>query len=69
MDLQLEGKTALVLGAGGGLGAAIALGLASEGVQVAVADIDGDAAQRTADAIGSLGARAFALRWVSPTST
>ena len=63
MDLQLEGKIALVLGAGGGLGAAIALGLASEGVQVAVADIDGDAAQRTADAIASLGTRAIALRW------
>ena len=63
MDLQLEGKIALVLGAGGGLGAATALGLASEGVQVAVADIDGDAAQRTADAITSLGTRALALRW------
>ena len=63
MDLQLEGKTALVLGAGGGLGAAIARGLASEGAQVAVGDIDGDAAQRTANEIRSMGPRALGLRW------
>ena len=63
MDLRLEGKTALVLGAGGGLGAAIARGLASEGAQVAVGDIDGDAAQRTASGIGDIGARALALTW------
>ena len=63
MDLQLEGKTALVLAAGGGLGAAIARCLASEGARVAVADIDGDAAQRTAEEIKGLGARALAMRW------
>ena len=63
MNLQLNGKTALVLGAGGGLGAAIARGLASEGAHVAVADIDGDAAQRTAADIRHTGARAFPLRW------
>ena len=63
MELQLEGKTALVLGAGGGLGAAIARGLASEGARVAVGDIDGDAAQRTASEISAAGARALALPW------
>jgi len=63
MELQLEGKTALVLGAGGGLGAAIARGLASEGAQVAVGDIDGDGAQRTASEISATGARALALPW------
>ena len=63
MDLQLDGKTALVLGAGGGLGAAIALALATEGAKVAVVDIDGDAAQRTADAIKSKSAQVLALRW------
>jgi 3-oxoacyl-[acyl-carrier protein] reductase len=63
MDLQLKDKTALVLGAGGGLGAAIARGLAGEGAQVAVGDIDGDAAQRAAGEIRRMGARALALQW------
>lgn len=36
MDLQLKGKTALVTGASQGLGRAIAVGLAMEGVQVAI---------------------------------
>jgi len=34
MDLQISGKKALVLGASRGLGAAIAEGLAAEGVKV-----------------------------------
>jgi len=36
MDLQLVGKTALVIGTSIGIGCAIAKGLATEGVQVAV---------------------------------
>jgi 3-oxoacyl-[acyl-carrier protein] reductase len=37
MDLGLKGKTALVLGAGSGLGRAIAISLGAEGAQVAIA--------------------------------
>lgn len=63
MDLGLTGKTALVLGAGGGLGGAIARALAREGAAVALADVDEASAARVADAIVSEGARAKALCW------
>lgn len=63
MDLGIEGKCALVLGAGGGLGGAIAHALAAEGAKVAVADIDGEAAERTAQSIRGGGGDAFAIGW------
>lgn len=63
MDLGLSGKTALVLGAGGGLGSAIARTLAREGAQVALADIDLAAARAVADEINATGAKAIALQW------
>ncbi|WAH60786.1 SDR family oxidoreductase [Pseudomonas silvicola] len=63
MDLQLKGKTALVLGGGGGLGGAIARTLSVEGANVVVADIDLDAANRTLDALQSAGAKGMALAW------
>lgn len=49
MNLGIAGRTALVLGAGGGLGGAIAATLAAEGTNVAVADIDADAARATTE--------------------
>ncbi|RFB85313.1 3-oxoacyl-ACP reductase [Rhizobium leguminosarum bv. trifolii] len=63
MDLGLTDKTALVLGAGGGLGSAIAARLAREGARIAAADIDLAAAQKTAAAIESEGGKALALQW------
>jgi 3-oxoacyl-[acyl-carrier protein] reductase len=63
MDLGIKGKTALVLGAGGGLGGAIARTLAVEGSQVAVADINKEAALKTVADITSAGGRAVALVW------
>ncbi|MFT4185194.1 MAG: SDR family oxidoreductase [Rhizobium sp.] len=63
MDLGIEGKCALVLGAGGGLGGAIAHALAAEGAKVAVVDIDGEAAERTAQSIRGGGGDAFAIGW------
>lgn len=63
MDMRLDGKTALVFGAGGGLGGAIARSLASEGVRVAVADIDEAAAAKTAEGIVSTGGKALAISW------
>lgn len=63
MDLKLKDKIALVTGAGSqiGYGKTIALTLAKEGCDVVVADIDFEGAQKTANAIESLGRSALAL--------
>ncbi|WP_329599892.1 SDR family oxidoreductase [Streptomyces pseudovenezuelae] len=63
MDLGIAGKTALVLGGGGGLGGAIAQALAAEGAGVAVADISPQAAERTVEAVAALGGKAVSLEW------
>lgn len=63
MDLGLQDKVALVFGAGGGLGGAIAASLAGEGAKVAVADIDEAAAARTTDAIVAAGGKAITIAW------
>lgn len=63
MDLGLAGRTALVLGGGGGLGSAIAVALAREGARVAVADINENAAAATVRTIEQAGAQALALAW------
>lgn len=63
MDLQIAGKSALVFGAGGGLGGAIAQSLAAEGAQVIVADIDAAAAARTVEAIVAAGGVARVMVW------
>ena len=55
---RVEGKTALVAGAGGGIGGAGAEGLARESAAVVCADIDGAAAEATAARIRSAGGRA-----------
>jgi 3-oxoacyl-[acyl-carrier protein] reductase len=63
MELGIRGRTALVLGGGGGLGGAIAYALAVEGVKIAVADIDPTAVQRSVDQIEAHGGEALGLVW------
>ncbi len=63
MDLGIKGKTALVLGAGGGLGSAVCEQLAREGVQVAAADISAEALAITAGKLTALGARFTTRTW------
>ena len=63
MDLDLRGKTALVLGGGGGLGSVIATTLAEEGADVAVADVDAASVERTAADVRAAGARGVSLQW------
>ena len=48
---RLEGKRAVITGAGAGIGRAIALRLAGEGARVALADVDGGAAEKVASEI------------------
>ncbi|MEM7521659.1 MAG: L-iditol 2-dehydrogenase [Pseudomonadota bacterium] len=48
----LDGKSALITGAARGIGAAFAEAYVKEGARVALADIDGKAAQRKAKALG-----------------
>jgi NAD(P)-dependent dehydrogenase (short-subunit alcohol dehydrogenase family) len=50
---ELDGRQALVIGAGGGMGAAAATGLADQGAEVICADLDHVAAKATADDIGT----------------
>lgn len=62
MDLQLNGKRALVTGSTSGIGRAIALGLAREGAAVVVHGRDPERAKATVDAITEAGgAAAIAL--------
>lgn len=63
MDLGLKNRTALVLGAGGGLGKAIAVALAREGAKVAAADIDEIAVHATRDEIAAEGGKCASLVW------
>jgi 3-oxoacyl-[acyl-carrier protein] reductase len=63
MDLGIAGKTALVLGGGGGLGRAIAKALADEGVQLAIADVDEKAMRGTEAVLAPTGAKTLGLVW------
>jgi NAD(P)-dependent dehydrogenase (short-subunit alcohol dehydrogenase family) len=57
--MQLQGKAALISGAGGGICRAIAVAFAEAGAAVACCDIDGAAAGETARLVEAAGSRAM----------
>ena len=52
---RLDGRTALITGAGSGIGAACAQLFSAEGANVFCADLDSDAAQAVADRVAGRG--------------
>ena len=63
MDLGIQGKVALVLASSRGLGQAIAVSLAREGVKVAVTGRNEDGLQQSVRLIEAAGGKAVALNW------
>ena len=58
---DLKGRTAVVTGGGSGVGRGISLGLAAEGMKVAVLDLNGGAAERVAQEIAARGTESMAV--------
>lgn len=63
MDLGIKGRTALVLGAGGGLGRAIAIRLAENGVHCLLGDVHAPSVEATAEVITSSGGKSHPVVW------
>jgi NAD(P)-dependent dehydrogenase (short-subunit alcohol dehydrogenase family) len=59
---RLDGRVAAVTGGAGGLGAAMAAGLAQAGAAVALLDVNDEGADATVEAIEADGGRALAVR-------
>ncbi|WP_053351534.1 SDR family NAD(P)-dependent oxidoreductase [Leucobacter musarum] len=60
--IDLGGQVAIVTGAGGGIGRAIALALANHGASVVAVDVAEDPAQETARLVAAAGQRSLAIR-------
>ena len=58
--MEIHGQSAVITGGGNGIGRALALALAREGANVAVADLEQDAAASVAREVEALGVRAIA---------
>src|ERR1700685_1160703 len=59
--MRFDGKAGLVTGAGSGIGRATAKGFAQRGGAIAVADINGDNANRVVAEITAAGGKAIAI--------
>jgi len=62
LRMKLEGRIALVTGAGSGIGRAIALRFVREGARVIVNDIDLESARKTIEGMGALKDQAHAIK-------
>ncbi|MHA1277274.1 MAG: SDR family NAD(P)-dependent oxidoreductase [Candidatus Helarchaeota archaeon] len=62
MDLNLDGKTAIVTGGASGIGRQTCLDFAAEGANVVIADINEDGAQMVAQEIQNKGGKALAIK-------
>jgi len=58
---KLDGKVAIISGAGQGMGRGIALALVKEGAAVVIAELNPDTCRRTADELKALGGRSLAV--------
>lgn len=63
MDLGIKGKTALITAAGGGLGRAIAIALAAEGVNLALGDVNPESLAESAKLAEAAGAKTISFMW------
>jgi 3-oxoacyl-[acyl-carrier protein] reductase len=63
MDLGIKGKVALVMASSRGLGQAMAVSLAKEGVKVAVAGRSPEGLKKSVELIEAVGGVAIALNW------
>lgn len=63
MDLQLQNKVVLIMGAGGGLGSAIARTFAQEGSRVVIADINQEALDAARSTLEMAGAEVLPILW------
>ena len=69
MDLGIQGKVALVMASSRGLGQAMAVSLAREGVKVAVTGRNAESLQKSVELIEAAGGKALALTWDLSDST
>ncbi len=60
--MRLKGKNALITGSAQGIGKSVALGMAKEGANICVSDVNIESAQKTAKEISDLGVKSMALK-------
>src|SRR5690554_3921673 len=60
--MSINGKVALITGAGQGIGRAIALRLANDGADIAIVDLNDEKTQAVADEVRSLGRKATTFK-------
>lgn len=60
--MRLEGKNVLITGAARGIGKSVALGMAREGANIGISDVNLELSEETAKEVRALGVKSFALQ-------